>query len=187
MKTVSYSGPTISLGRFGTIDDGAHLQLTEAEYAGLSDDSRFTLLSRRKIREDISPLGTPYFDLRLVDWSRKNLQNELTARGKSTLKNIAEAINFIGGDVVVTEHDNSDIIADAIYAEAVQLGWDKLGKETRLALGTADTAVVKGAKDANVAAKAVKAPAPVASADDAEVTNDAPEEEETTQTKRRRR
>jgi hypothetical protein len=183
MKTVSYSGPTIALGRFGTVDDGATLQLTEAEYSGISDDSRFTLLSRRKIREDLSPLGTPYFDLRLVDWSHKNLQNELIASGKSTLKNIAEAINFIGGELVVTEHDNDDLIADAIYAEAVQLGWDKLGKETRLALGTADTAAVKGAKDANVAAKAVKAPAPVASADE----DDASEEEESTSTKRRRR
>lgn len=188
MKTVSYSGPSISLGRFGTVDEGALLQLTEAEYAGIADDSRFTLLSRRRPKGDVSPLGTPFFDLRVIDWSRKNLQNELIRRGKGTLKNIAEAINFVGGDVIVTEHDNSDIIADAIYAEAVQLGWDKLGKDERLALGAADKAVSKGATDANVAVKAAKAPAPVATPSDDEAPAESEEEVvEESATKRRRR
>lgn len=184
MKTVSYSGPTIALGRFGTIDDGAVLQVTEAEYAGVAEDARFTLMSRRRASVNASPLGTPFFDLRLVDWSRKNLQIELVKRGKPTLKNIAEAINFVGGEITVTEHDNSDIIADAVYAEAIHLGWDKLDRETRLALGTADSAVTKGATDANVTARAVKAPAPVAVAD---VESEEAADTEEAPAKRRRR
>lgn len=184
MKTVTYSGPTIQLGRFGAVDNGALLQLTEAEYAGITDDSRFTLLSRRRVKAEASPLGTPFFDLRTVEWESKNLDSNLLKIGKATLKNIAEAINFVGGELVVTEHDNDDVIADAVGAEARYFGWDKLDRETRLALGTADVAVAKGATDANVTARAVKAPAPVAVSDEpsAEV-----EAEEPVEAKRRRR
>ena len=189
MKTVSYSGPTIELGRFGSVDDGALLQLTEAEYAGITDDSRFTLLSRRRAKTEASPLGTPFFDLRSVEWESNNLDSNLVKSGKATLKNIAEAINFVGGELVVTEHDNDDLIADAIGAEARYFGWDKLGKEARLALGATDSAVAKGATDANVAVKAAKAPVPVAPSSPEPSEEEAASDESTEEpaAKRRRR
>lgn len=186
MKTVSYSGPTIELGRFGSVDNGALLQLTEAEYAGVTDDARFTLLSRRRVKAEASPLGTPFFDLRTVEWESKNLDSNLLKIGKATLKNIAEAINFVGGELVVTEHDNDDVIADAVGAEARYFGWDKLDRETRLALGSANAAVAKGATDANVTARAVKAPAPVAVSDESAAEVEA-EVAEPVEAKRRRR
>lgn len=177
MKTVSYSGPSISLGRFGTIDNGAVLHVTESEYNGIQDDARFTAMSRIRAATDALPLGTPLFDLRRIDWSRKGLQTELVKRGKPTLKNIAEAINLVGGELVVTEHDNTDIIADAIFAESRHFGWDKIEKATLLALGTTDV---------KIEAKAAK-PTPVAPPAEAEEPAQSEEAEDETATAKRRR
>ena len=174
MKTVSYSGPSISLGRFGTIENGAVLHVTESEYTGIEDDARFTTLSRRRASTEAQPLGTPVFDLRGIDWSRKGLQSELVKRGKPTLKNIAEAINLVGGELVVTEHDNTDIIADAIFAESRHFGWDKIEKATLLALGTTDV-------------KIEPKPAKVAKPAEVEETAESVESDDETATAKRRR
>lgn len=147
MKTVIYKGPTISLGRFGTVEQGAHLQLTEAEFSGVKDDAEFELISRRKPREKVRPLGTPFYDLRLIDWSHARLEENLAKLGKGTLKNVAEAINFVGGEVIVTEHDNDPIIVDAIFAESRFHEWHSIEKEERQALAFVDEPVDPGMSD----------------------------------------
>lgn len=140
MKTVIYKGPPANIGRFGRVEAGAHLQLIESEYEGVKDDPQFELVSRRKPARDIFPLGTPLFDLRLVEWDHSHLSTHLSGKGQTTLKLIANAMNSVGADVIITEHDGTDLIVDAIAAEAKALKWDNLGREERLALPLADEA-----------------------------------------------
>lgn len=147
MKTVEYSGPPLPLGRFGTIEDGAIIPVSEAEFAGIRDDERFKLLSRRKPPRDIAPEGTPFFDLRNIQWSHPKLMRNLASKGKSTLLNIVHAMNSLGCELVVTVHDNSPLIADAIYTEAVALGWTKLTKEDLRALGQSEVTSQEDDKD----------------------------------------
>lgn len=134
MKTVIYKGSPAYIGRFGLVEEGAHLQLMESEFAGVRDDPQFELVSRRKPLRAIEPQGTPLYDLRRIEWEKAGLTIELEREGKGTLKLIAEAMNFLGADIVVTEHDNTPVIVDAIVAEAKALNWDKVDREKRVNL-----------------------------------------------------
>ena len=139
MKTVIYQGLVAAIGRFGTVEPGAHLQLTEAEFAGVKDEEQFELISRRKPLREIAPVGTPLFDLRLVEWDSNRITQILEGEGKSTLKNIVAAMNSLGCDLIVTEHDNTPIIVDAIVAEAKALKWDSYDRTQRRELGVVET------------------------------------------------
>lgn len=136
MKTVIFHGDSTSLGRFGVVEEGAHLQLTEAEFLSVREDARFELISRRRPARAIQPLGTCKYDLRLVLWDHSRIESVLAKKGKTTLTLIAEAMCLVGAEVPVSIHDNTPAIVDAIIAEARALGWTLLDRDARLALGS---------------------------------------------------
>lgn len=140
MKTCIYHGPDTALGRFGTVREGDHLQLLESEYACVAQDERFECISRRKPARPIFPLGTPPYDLRLIRWEHPELVSWLLSQGRSQLALIVAALDFVGVKIVHTVHDSEEMVADAIYGEAKDLGWTKMTEDQRLALGTTATA-----------------------------------------------
>lgn len=143
MKNVKYTGPKVNLGRFGTIEKGKKLRLTEEEFDKIGNDPRFELLdtpnsaSELALFATIRPLGTGGFDLRTVPWENPNLFNILLARSsKSRLLLILSAIYKVGGDAVVvhSEHDDRLWLVDRVVEVARKMGWTKMLRSERIAL-----------------------------------------------------
>jgi hypothetical protein len=145
MKIVKFKGTeSQNIGRFGVVKPGQELSLLEHEWDDVKDSDDFQTLSaelseeEKEIAARTLPLGATNYDLRTIPWENRKLHRLLIARlSKKTLYKVVMAIKEVGGLVgPVHSFEGRNILVDRVQEAARLMGWNKLTKEQRLALGT---------------------------------------------------
>lgn len=138
MRSVTYTAEKgANIGRFGVIDKGQRINVTEHEFLGIKEDPRFKLNPEKHSPEVLvaakvsQPYGTHGFDLRTVPWSKPNLFRIMEARfSKCRLLKIIAAMNEVGAPVTpLSEHAHRTTLVDSIIESAILCGWTILAND----------------------------------------------------------
>lgn len=131
-RSFKYLGAPINLGRFGAVNTGDIVDLRICEEKSVEGNEDFSAVSEPVEAPLVELKGTNTFDLRRIAWDARDLPAELAKYAGSQLFNLVVALNRIGCNVNVYEHQSSQDVCDNIAREAIRNGWDKLDAHTRL-------------------------------------------------------
>lgn len=138
MKTLKYKPKkSVNLGRFGNVDHKDIIEVTEQEWASISEDPRFEVIDQGVEKEVLEaaeiaqPYGTHDYDLRTIPWSHPNLFKRLESRtSKQRLQRIILSMREVGAPVRDTSSfEQRMFIVDAIVESALLCGWTKLSEK----------------------------------------------------------
>lgn len=140
MRSIKYIGETANIGRFGRVNKGSVILLTEDEYGCVSTDPDYKLIESdvnieaMELANGILPVGTPLFDLRTIPWENPKVAMRLAARAsRNQLKSIVDSIRLAGGVVAEPDYEGDKIfVVDAIVTASRNMLWDKFTEEQRL-------------------------------------------------------
>lgn len=143
MRTLKYIGKkSLDLGRFSNLNNGDCIHATENEYAGIKDDPRFEDLTEYPTKSEvealkkIKPVGTPFYDLRTIEWGHRYLFRKMESRsGILELNKIVKAFRHIGLPCSeVNPHTHRRDVVDTLVYYARQCGWGDISNDERRAL-----------------------------------------------------
>lgn len=131
-RSFKYLGAPTNLGRFGAINTGDIVDLRICEEKSVADNEEFTPVSTPDEAPQVALKGTNVFDLRRVAWDARDLPSEVVKYAGSQMFNLVVAMNLIGCNLNVYEHQATVDVADNIAREAIRNGWDKLDAHARM-------------------------------------------------------
>lgn len=128
MRKVTYLGSPVDLGEHKRVVKGDELIFTEMEWQCVFEDTRFRFKEfcepeSENVKFGVTPVETPIFDLRKVNWKSHRLDRVLHLIPIQKLNLVAKAMASLGLPVKYGHRVEGRAVEDSIYKHAVIEGW----------------------------------------------------------------
>lgn len=128
MRRVKYNGPPRKIGRFGKVETGQEIELSEDEFKSVVNEENYELLDDPRDHTDPSfPQATSHFDLRDIDWTKNQLEDWMRTRSMTDITKIALGMIELGSEsVYLDDKPSRDILIQRVVSYAYEEGWHLL-------------------------------------------------------------
>jgi hypothetical protein len=128
MRVLEYTGKPERIGRFGRVETGQLLELTEQEAGEALRHPTYRLVDRSGVDtpdgELPEPRKTDHYDLTRIDWANQRLHTILSRESRPSLWRIAKAMEEVtGGNIPYGPREQPAVTIDSICEVAREMNW----------------------------------------------------------------